>query len=155
MSWWTQNIICIASKKVLHYLFECIPLFWFITEHQKMCSAINLNVFYSDVIICRASKKVLNHLSEFIIPNRDSMQTIQKGVASSIWIYYPLLWFYAKNKWRCCTVYLNKLSSALNLFRTSNNVLHYFKYALAMTYNPFTNSFRNQDMVFKISKNDD
>ena len=85
-------IICIALKKVLYYLFECILLFynymqsikegvslficmyftmpWFYEEHQRSCFTLYLNVYSSTMIIWRASKK---------------------GVVLFIWMYIPLL----------------------------------------------------------------
>ena len=82
VSWWTQHFLLRASKKVLHYLFECVwicydsiqsikegvtpsiwmyfTLLWLYTYHHRRCSTFYLNVFSSAVILCRASNKVLH-----------------------------------------------------------------------------------------------
>ena len=111
-------IIFRSPKKVLDYLFECISVVILCKSSKKVLRHFYLNAFSSSVFICRESKKVLHHLLWWIILFYDYKQSIIKVITPFIWMYYPLLCFYAEHQRRWCNLYFITLSSAVLICRS-------------------------------------
>ena len=104
-------------SKVFYYFFEYIFLFCDFMQSIKEGFAQNFFnipllwitiyfiVYSTAVMICR----LLKIISDLFI-----------------YMYTPVLWFYADHQTRCCNIYLNVYFSAVILCRASNKLFYYF-----------------------------
>ena len=128
-----------ATKKVVHYLCECILLCCDYIYSIKEFVALFLRVYSHAVIICWRTKKVVHYFFECMFICYEYLMSIKESV-TLFFMYISLLWLYTEHEIAYCTIYLNLFYCSMDIWRAAKKILKYcfemYIYLLCIFFRP-------------------